>query len=36
MPREGGAPSTPQLFSLATDVSGILVRPPSRAMTAWV
>jgi hypothetical protein len=33
MPREGGASSTPRLFGSITDVSGILDRPPSRAMT---
>ena len=33
MPREGGASSTPRLLDSITDISGILDRPPSRAMT---
>ncbi len=34
MPREGGASSTPRPIVSIIDVSGILDRPPSRAMTA--
>jgi len=34
MPREGGASSTPRLIVSIIGVSGILDRPPSRAMTA--
>jgi hypothetical protein len=34
MPREGGASSTPRLFDSIAEVSGILDRPASRAMTA--
>jgi hypothetical protein len=33
MPREGGASSTPRLLDSITAISGILGRPPSRAMT---
>jgi hypothetical protein len=33
MPLESGASSTPQLISSNIDASGILDRPPSRAMT---
>src|SRR4051812_7832165 len=34
MPREGGASSTPRPVDSITGVSGILDRPPSRAMTS--